>query len=288
MESTTVSGITLFYDGGERSAADLLVDSCRRSAQLIHESWGFDTPSRLHVHVMTSWLGFFRHAPPWHWKILLLLLFPLWVFKTKKMWRFAGGWAQAFGRTRTVGVKPPRILAETDTTIGDRVFIREDDLDERTGRIACHELTHAFSSHLRLPVWLHEGIAMVTVDRFAGSPTVQLSTLGLLARADRKLNPRRYQNLPQVESDAFLYPFVRGYWITRFLEETRPGLLVRLFDRRRTHEELEQAIAAGLGKSLDEFWKEIDGLVTAHFGATETQGTADDDQDRTDSAGRDA
>ncbi len=266
MEATTVAGITLFYDADERPAADLIKLACQRSAELIGESWGFPTPRNLHVHVMTSWLQFLFRASPWHWKIPLVLLAPLWVFKVKKMWRFAGGWAQAFGSRRAVGVKPPRILAATDTTIGDRVFIREDDVEERVRRITCHELTHAFSSHLRLPVWLHEGIAMVTVDRIAGRPTVQTATIDIIEHADRTLNPRKYQNLPQVDCDAFLYPFIRGYWITRFLEEARPGLLTGLFAEKRSHQDLEAKIAAGLGKTFDEFWNEIDGLVAARFG----------------------
>jgi len=269
MEAFTVDGMTVHFDANERAAAELIEDACRQSARLIQESWGLETPPDLRVHVMTSWVRFFLRAPPWHWKILIAFLMPLLAFKVKKVWRFAGGWAQAFGGRRTVGIKPPRILAATDTTIGDRVFIREDDLDERVRRIACHELTHAFSSHLRLPVWLHEGIAMVTVDRLAGRPTVQTATIDIIENADRKLNPRWYQDLPDVDRDAFLYPFVRGYWITRFLEETRPGLLAGLFATRRDHRDLEEKIAAGLDKSFDDFWNDIDGLVAAHFGGKE-------------------
>jgi len=40
-------------------------------------------------------------------------------------------------------------------------------------QIACHELVHAFTSHLRLPVWLHEGLAMVTVDRLLQNQSIQ-------------------------------------------------------------------------------------------------------------------
>ena len=40
-------------------------------------------------------------------------------------------------------------------------------------RIACHELVHAYTAHLKLPAWLHEGLAMLTVDRFFERPTVK-------------------------------------------------------------------------------------------------------------------
>ena len=107
---------------------------------------------------------------------------------------------------------------------------------------------------------------MVTVDRMAGRGTVQTSTIDSIVQADRKLNPRRYQDLPHVDCEAFLYPFIRGYWITRYLEETRPGLLAGLFAEKLPHGELESRIAAGMGKSREEFWSDIDGLVAARFG----------------------
>jgi hypothetical protein len=65
-----------------------------------------------------------------------------------------------------------KMLLDIPTRIGERIFVKTDDVT-KVQQIACHELVHAFTSHLRLPVWLHEGLAMVTVDRLLQNQSIQ-------------------------------------------------------------------------------------------------------------------
>jgi hypothetical protein len=62
-----------------------------------------------------------------------------------------------------------------------------------------------------------------------------------------------------------VYHCVRGYWITRFLADTQPDLLRSLLGQRTRRRALESKLAAGLGVSREEFWKEIDNIVVLHF-----------------------
>ena len=265
MKTMAIDGLTLFFDPEEGEAAQIIGQACEKSVRLIHECWGLATPLDLRVYVMTSWLRPMLHAAPWPWRILLGAALPLWGLRAWRLWTVAGGWAQQFGRRRMVGVKPPRLIQSSDRSIGERIFAKQDDIDSKAQQVACHELTHAFAAHLRLPVWLNEGLAMVTVDRFMGWPTVKEGTLAALARSPGAVSSGRYPRFTTRDSDAIVYLYVRGYWLVRYIEETRPGLLKGLLTRRFRHDELENRVAAAYEMGREAFWRTIDGMVAARF-----------------------
>jgi hypothetical protein len=186
---------------------------------------------------------------------------PLCVLRVRKLWQSAGGWAQAYGKRRAVGVKPPRLVQLGDKSIGDRVFVRVDDVREKVQHNTCHELVHAFTAHLKLPAWLNEGLAMVTVDRYVGRPTVRCETLEALERRCQETDVERKRKMRVGDEGWVAYHYVRGYWLTRYLEETRPGLLKGLLSRHHGHRELESKIAAAYGMEPEEFWEDIDGVL---------------------------
>jgi hypothetical protein len=265
METMAVQGLTLFYNAEEREAAELIGDACARTVQLLNEYWGLETPQDLRVYVMTSWLHFLFHAPPWPRRILVALALPFLYLRIRKMWPYVGGWEQQFGPRRAVGVKPPQLMAEADRSIGARIFVPEGDIEEKVALTACHELAHAFVAHLRLPNWLKEGQAMVTVDRFAGKPTVLAETIEALERYSGQEKATRSGRISVQDPDAAVYLYTRGYWITRFLDEAQPELLRDLLKQRMPHQVLENRLADSLGMSREEFWNSIDQTLVAHF-----------------------
>jgi len=223
METMSIDGLTLFYDADERDTAELIRLASENSVRLIHEHWGLDTPEDCRVYVMTSWLHFVLHSAPWHWRVLLAVSIPLWYFAVRRTWPYAGGWAQRYGKRQAVGVKPPRLLQLGDRSMGDQIFIREEeDPEEKVQHVTCHELVHAFAAHLKLPLWLNEGLAMVTVDRYFGKPTVRRETIEFLESSPHKTSQGRYRNLSAKDKNTFIYHFVRGYWLTRSVTATRP------------------------------------------------------------------
>ena len=68
------------------------------------------------------------------------------------------------------------------------------------------------------------------------------------------------------DPDAAVYLYSRGYWITRYLDDTQPELLRGLFQRRQSQSALETEVAAALGMEREAFWREIDGIVLQRFG----------------------
>jgi hypothetical protein len=265
METISVDGLTLFFEANERDAAELIRRAAERSVRLIQECWGLEPPDDCRVYVLTSWLRFVFQSAPWPWRILLAVSLPLWQSRVRRVWRVAGGWMQDYGRRQAVGVKPPRLIELADRSMGDRLFVREDDVSQKVQHITCHELTHAFTARLKLPMWLNEGLAMVTVDRFFGKPTIQAETIEMLGGPSHQASPRRYGGVRAEERDAMLYHVARGYWITRYLEDTQPGLLRGLLSERVSHQALEDKVATALGKSRQEFWRDIDAILVSFF-----------------------
>jgi hypothetical protein len=265
METMTVAGLTLFFDAVERDAAQLIAGACKASVPVLGEHWGLDPPRDCRVYVLTSPLRFFFHSAPWPWRILLGVSVSLWAPRVQRTWAAANGWTQRYGSRRVVGVKPPRLAQAGQAGSGGRIFVVDEDMGERVRHTTCHELTHAFTAHLKLPMWLNEGLANVTVDHLAGRPTLQPATLASLGAQTYGKRAEEYRHLRSGDLEGLVYHFVRGYWLTRYLDETRPGLLRRLLSRRYERSELEREVAAALDLPPEGFWECIDGLVVDHF-----------------------
>jgi hypothetical protein len=266
METLPVDGLTLYFETEDREAAGLISCACEKSVQIIHAHWGLETPEDCRVYVMRSLLHFVFHSAPWSWRILLGVTFPLWYPRQRRIWPYAGGYEQRYGRRLAVGVKPPRLMQEADGSVGARVFSETTDIDVKVERTTCHELAHAFVGHLNLPAWLKEGHAMVTVDRYMGKPTVKHETLETLEMLEALAGTPGYRKVSMQDQDAAVYLYTRGYWITRYLEDRQPELLRSLLQRRQSQGALEIEVAAALGMEREAFWSEIDRIVIAHFG----------------------
>ena len=261
MKAKSIRNLSLYFEEGEEAAAELIASASERSLDIIQDLWELEAPALCRVYILTSWRSFLFHSAPWPWRVYLAATLPLRSARLQKVWDMAGGWTQPYGRQWVIGIKPPRLLQKVDTGLRGRVFIRRE-VGEWVQHNTCHELVHACSGHLRLPAWLQEGLAMVTVDRFAGRQTVKPETLEALIKQTHKTEPQR-ANFP--DPDILLYLAVRGYWITRFLADLKPGLLREQLVRRQPHAALEAALAAGLDMDPGDFWTQIDKLVAAHY-----------------------
>ena len=264
MQTRTMRNLTLHFDAAEEAAAGLIGDACIRSLNLIRDLWGLEAPAECRVYVMTSWSQFLFDAAPWPWRIYLAATLPLRYRRIQQMWAMAGGWALRYGQRRVIGIKPPRLLQEVAPGLRDRVFIPRDP-EEWAEHNTCHELVHACSDHLKLPTWLHEGLAMITVDHLAGRPTVQARTLKTIADSSHGSGPRHGDATLLTDPVHLVYLAVRGYWMVRYLAETHPILLRQQLAHRQSHAALEAALAAELGIDPGAFWREMEGSTVSYF-----------------------
>jgi hypothetical protein len=266
MQSKTYGGVTVVFDPEELETSELINDACPRALQIIQEKWGLDAPKDCRISVMTSWWKFIFQSAPWPWRLLLLDTMPFWYFRVKRTWPYSAGWTQRFGKRVAVGIKPPRLLERSDKSIGARLFEEEKDMKSKVRHLTCHELTHACSAHLKLPMWLNEGIATVTVDRFLEKRTVRREALDLVKNYQPKSAPPTYRELSRASREAMAYHTVRGYWLVQYLEAKRPGLLKRLLTSPRESWAIENEIAKEMGLEPAHLWSKIDDIMVAHFG----------------------
>lgn len=265
MKNETIAGLCLFYAAEEQAAARVIGMACEKSVQLIHQRWGLATPEDCRVYVMTAWLRFLFHSAPWPWKAYLALTLPLAARRAGAIWPYAGGWSLSYGRRRVVGVKPPRLIQAGNRSLGEQLFVQERNLSEIVQTATCHELVHAFTFHLKLPTWLHEGLATLAMEFYLERRIVREETLENLV----PLSPRQAAGgtvkLRVTDPQDLISHYARGYWLTRWIEETSPELLKDLLAERHSPKELEETVATAFGKERDRFWKEVDDVLRSHF-----------------------
>lgn len=272
MESLVIDGLTLCFTTEERSAAELVRQACARSSAIIHDSWGLETPEGVRVYVLASeWLRAMFHVAPRRWWPSMIVSLPIWYPRGRRLWQIAGGWQQQFGSRRAVCVKPPRLLTQATNSPGDRLFIREDDPEAKVQQITVHELTHAFMAHLKLPSWLNEGLAMVTTERFAAKPMVRQDSLALLEQHGEMEGSLSEQAARPGGMDAVVALYARGYWRTRYLEETQPGLLKSLLAVPRAPRSWDSDIAAACNACRKPCWPVEDATLVTYFGQQKQQ-----------------
>lgn len=149
MKSNTIGKVVLVFDPGEQDTAELISGACEKAIQLAQEMWGLKPPEECRIYVMTSWLGFVFQSAPLFWQMLLGMTMPFWGFRARRTWTYSAAWTQWYGRRVTIGVKPPRLLAQSDINIGARMFVEEKDMKVNVQHVTCHKLVHACSAHLR-------------------------------------------------------------------------------------------------------------------------------------------
>jgi len=271
MSTRKIGNIRLIYSSKETETADLIADTCEKAIQLAGEDWGLKPPQNCRIYVMTSWFGFVFHSAPWSWKAMLALTVPLWFSRIRRSWQYSAAWTQRYGSRIAIGVKPARLIELSDKSIGIHIFVEEKDNAVKVRDITCHELVHACSAHLFLPMWLNEGIATVTTERFLEKPTIREDSLQFMKDYLPKAAPPAYGELSRMDMEAIAYHSVRGYWLVRYFEEKCPGLLRSMFSQRTSEEKIERNIATELGIKQENFWNEIDGIIADYFINTKSQ-----------------
>lgn len=265
LDQLQVGTLRIEFASEDESTAGVMAEACGQVLRLARAIWGLDPPADCRLYVMTSWRDFVFRSAPWPWKVALALVYPLWSGRVRRMWPISAGWTQRYGRRTAIGIKPPRLLDVSDKSVGVHLFVEERDPIAKIRHLACHELTHAASAHLRLPAWLNEGIAAVAVDRFLGQATIRRESLNLLQRVQPKSPPPSYRTLHRFRGEVLAYHAVRGYWIVRALEDTSPGFLREMLGRRQSHPAIERLVAGQFGLPPADLWLRIDHLVVAHF-----------------------
>lgn len=259
------NGVTFWASPAEQEMRDLLRGLSAECIPLIKATWGLPLPRNCRVYVMTHWSDLMLHAAPWSLRAVNALMYLRWRHRMLRVWDLAAGLNMRYRGRPAIGVKPARLWKRGQDSIGQHLFcpLGEDGL--RLRNIVCHEMTHAFASHLNLPLWLNEGIAMVTVDLFLQRETVQRHTLPALQDPPRPLHTVGYNALGTMPEKQIIAAYAYSYWTTRYLFETNPDLLRSLLAQPLKSTQLTDRIARALHIAPQKLWSELNNLVLAYF-----------------------
>jgi hypothetical protein len=240
------AGIPVFFPESHRLLAENIVAAVEETTRFLQDHWRLRPPADCQVHVLTDVFSFIAETVPLRFRILVALTKPLWRKRAERAFGIAGGWMLPWPGRMAVGVKPPDLLASAKTRLGERIFEPVSDPTEKVRHITCHELTHAFSAHLRLPAWINEGLAMRAVDHVAGYPTVREETSAQVLWDPSALDSKAYRRVKPSDHEALLALYATGYWMTRRLEDQAQDTLREILRTRRSHGEVNRLVSEAL------------------------------------------
>ncbi len=218
------AGIPVHFVSGEESVAELLGMAVRRAAELLERRWDLRAPPGLTVHVLSDWRRFVLASAPRGRRWLARLTMPLWAPRAARQFAAIGGWAIPWRGAPAVGVKGPDALQAT-SELSAELFETVADPEEKLAHVACHELTHAFTAHLRLPPWINEGVAMRAVDHLAGESTVRGGSKQQIQGDPGVFQTRGFRRAARQDPRRLLEIYATGYWATREVDASSEDAL---------------------------------------------------------------
>lgn len=242
--------IPIFFEEEDQDTADLIHEAALSTLRLIDELWRLHPPVDWSLVVLTSPDDFLKYGPTGLLRWIARFFQHRWRPRAEAFWPSIDGWVQRFGPRIMVGVKPMRLISLDEPNVGDGFFRPVTSPEERVRRVTCLQTTQAALAHLGLPPWLYEGIPMLTVDAFAGEETVHPETIDYLE-----------DHLGEA-SITLMTQYARSYWRTRFLHETRLGMLPSILREPQPRPVLRERLIQAFGGSL---WEEADAAVVERF-----------------------
>jgi hypothetical protein len=227
---TTYCNIHTNVTEPSRETESLLGEACCRAVDFLQNSWQFAIPN-CQVYVTPRWQTIYLEQPPLVWKMMYRL--GLSILKNRRerletLWQRSAGWFQRYGKLNFIAIKPLAYFQMV--RLEQSPLYKPMNAPQKFSNTLVHELTHAFTAHLKLPLWLNEGVALLAAEQALGYGGLREGTLELLH------NPRKsisYFKLPSLAGEDFFYHYAKGYWLTRYLEEK--GGLETLLKKRHTY-----------------------------------------------------
>ena len=223
---------------GNPETANLVDSVCAETQAFLQSQWNLTLAKPCRVTITHDWVDMLESLPNVR---LLTKLIPAYRRMFERTWRVVRAFALInLGHQVVIAVKP-YVDENTDRSIGQHIFLELGEPQMLKG-IICHELTHAFTSHLRLPLWLNEGLAMLAVDQFLGCNTVKPASLELLKDNPQAAFRASYRNLVAQPPELVAAQYAFGYWLTRYVHQQNPDALADILNKPRRNKQLKQRV----------------------------------------------
>ncbi len=260
-----IDEITLIYSKKDEVESKLIGEAIAETVKVLKNTWDLNIPENCKVEIMRSPMKLLFKYNPWWKKIILALFLPLVYPQVLKVWKMAGGWNIPYDDGPVVGIKPAGMLERTEESISNNYISDEKDPDLKIKQVACHELTHAFTAHLKLPMWLNEGLALYAVDLYFNRQTVEANTLRYLSSLRLETPEKRIEQSSRSGIEDILKRISFGYWLVRYLQENKNTVLNDILNEQQDEESIKASISGSLGISEENFWQEAGGMLMEYF-----------------------
>lgn len=261
MNHETINQVQFYYPADEENDIAVIRRAISTTIEVLYHRYGLQPPADCRVILMTGWRMFLETGAPGLMKLTLPLIKLLQGKRFEATWQLAGGWNQKLGSRMVAGIKPGRLIQIADRRLGEKIYNTPDSVDEKVFSITSHELTHAFSYHLRLPSWLNEGLAMLTTDHTLEKETVRKDTLQFL----KESQTGRITRFTLADENAMVLLYVRAYWLTRWLELEKPERLQSWLKRPLRPGRIDQQLASEFKMTTSDFWIFCDHFLFDYF-----------------------
>ncbi|MGL4611389.1 MAG: hypothetical protein ACRCYY_17215 [Trueperaceae bacterium] len=234
---TTYCTIRTHQTTPTKDTESLLEEACCDAVNFLQKTWGLNTPT-CHVYVTTRWQTLYVEQPPLLWRTLYKLglsLFKNRHHRLETLWQRSAGWFERYGNLHLIAIKPLQHFQSVNLETSP--LYTPMTAKQKFINTLLHELTHAFTAHLKLPLWLNEGFALFAAEKALGYGGLREGTLELLQTPRKKIS---YLNLPNIAGEDFFYHYAKGYWLTRYLEAF--GGLEFFLQERKSYKSIDQYI----------------------------------------------
>jgi hypothetical protein len=234
---TTFCDIQTHLTEPSRDTESLLEEACCRAVEFLQNTWQLTVPN-CHVYVTTKWQTIYLEHSPFFWRTMYRL--GLSVLKHRRerletLWQRSAGWFQRYGKLHFIAIKP--LTYFQTVRLEHSPLYNPMNASQKFCNTLVHELTHAFTAHLNLPLWLNEGVALFAAEQALDYGGLKEGTLELLHRPRKTIG---YFKLPSLAGEDFFYHYAKGYWLTRYLEEQ--GGLEPLLKKRHTYSTINKHV----------------------------------------------
>jgi len=214
--------------------------------QFVFDEWGIQQQRKYSIFIADDWHVALHNLPLLR---LRLKLSPNLHKGYNDMWSRVRAWALHSTFRSNICIKENFDAEDKKDNPGRIIYDLSTDIYS-SEIVFCHELTHICTQHLRLPHWLEEGIAMLTVDKYFNLQTVSLSTLELLKQHPQHMLTSKIKWLEKPSATVIACQYAAGYWLSRYLHELHPDSFKYLLAKPRKEQEIKKHLTEVCGLDI--------------------------------------
>lgn len=246
----------------------IINDSYNKCVKLFKNHWGLDTPKKMKIYIVDSYLSYIKYhflSSPFYMQTLYILFFPGYIYRWARWWPKSFAWTDQYKMNPVLGIKSIEYFSKpTNNEIGKRVFNKENDIQLKIELSLCHTMLAYLLNQYIYQLWFVDGLCLYSRDLYSSKQIININTLDDLHFSGNSSEPKSL-NYVSDSIDDFVYSSIRGYWIIKYIESLKPGFLRSFLSSNESAENIIERISEAINVDSSDFWSLIDSKVYNYF-----------------------